>query len=139
VTKRAQAAYCLVLAEEDAAEQEFENRGGWSDSCSNITFSSSTWPWLDRNAAMQTGAWRLGTAMFRFWEIREHFAEAGQAREAVRASRSGGSDQKLVCVRFLRVGVLAGEQGDYATAIRFINESKDIARPIGNNTGVAIS
>ncbi len=36
-------------------------------------------------------------------------------------------------------GVLAGEQGDYASADSLIIESKDIARQLGDKTGVAVS
>ena len=36
-------------------------------------------------------------------------------------------------------GVLAGEQGDYAQADTLIGESQDIARQLGDKTGVAVS
>ena len=36
-------------------------------------------------------------------------------------------------------GVLAGEQGDYASAAALINQSQDIAQSLGDKTGVGVS
>src|SRR6202044_797120 len=69
--RRSHAAYCLVLAEESAAEDAEENQAAWLDRLEIETQNfRAALEWL-----IETGnaAWglRLGVALFRFWERRE--------------------------------------------------------------------
>jgi len=50
-----------------------------------------------------------------------------------------GATTKLRMRALFAAGVLAGEQGDYASAAALINESQDIAQALGDKTGVAVS
>src|SRR4029079_14572564 len=74
-TRRAHAAYCVVLAEEGAAQLAEDNRADW------LTLWDAEYDnlrdaldWLIRTESAQW-ALRRGTALFAFWERREHFAE----------------------------------------------------------------
>jgi predicted ATPase len=138
-TKRAQAAYCLVLAEEEAAQTDEAKSADWLErfALEHNNFLAAL-EWLTETGDADWGL-RLGTALFRFWEIREYFAE-GRDRLGRLLQLPGAAAQTKTRMRALfAVGVLAGEQGDYATATRFIRESEDIARQLGDNTGIAIA
>jgi hypothetical protein len=86
--------------------------------------------WLTETGNAEWGL-RLGTALFRFWEIREYLAE-GRDRlgRLLKLARSGQLPRSCACALFLPLGVLAGEQGDYASADALINESQDIAHQL---------
>jgi len=138
-TKRAQAAYCLVLAEEEATEKSGAESTGWLGrfALEHNNFLAAL-EWLTETGDADWGL-RLGTALFRFWEIREYFAE-GRDRLGRLLQLPGAAAPTKARMRALFAGgVLAGEQGDYATANRFIRESEDIARQLGDNTGIAVS
>ena len=73
-TRRAHAAYYLVLAEEGAARgrgREPEWLGRLEVEHDNLRAALE---WLIQSGDADWGM-RLGTAMFRFWETREHFTE----------------------------------------------------------------
>src|SRR5260221_4838296 len=75
-TKRAHAAYCLVLAEEEAPEQ----RGAdWQErfALEHNNFRAA----LDCLIESGEAEWglRLGTALFKFWELREYLAEGRES------------------------------------------------------------
>src|SRR6266403_519195 len=75
LTKRAHAAYCLVLAEEEATEQSGAEGAEWLErfALEHDNFRASL-EWLTETGDAEWGL-RLGAALFRFWEIREYFAE----------------------------------------------------------------
>ena len=75
VTRRAQAAYCLVLAEEGAAEVSGGKQKEWMDrfEVEHDNFRSAL-EWLTQTVNVEWGL-RLGVALFRFWETREYLAE----------------------------------------------------------------
>src|SRR5260370_1839000 len=75
LTKRAHAAYCLVLAEEEATEQIGAERSEWLErfASEHDNFRAAL-EWLTQTRDAELGL-RLGTALFRYWEIREYLAE----------------------------------------------------------------
>src|SRR6202049_658852 len=75
LTKRAHAAYCLVLAEEEATEQSAADGAEWLErfALEHDNFGAAL-EWLTETGDADWGL-RLGTALFRFWETREYFAE----------------------------------------------------------------
>jgi predicted ATPase len=134
--KRAHAAYCLVLAEEEAKEQA---GGEWLDrfTSEHDNFRAGL-GWLTETGDAEWGL-RLGTALFRFWEIREYFAE-GRDRLGRLLKLAGAAGPTKARTRALfSAGVLAGEQGDYASAETLLGESLGIARQLDDKTGVAVS
>lgn len=138
-TKRAHAAYCLVLAEEESASQASPEGTEWLErfALEHNNFRAAL-EWLTQTGDADWGL-RLGTALFRFWEIREYFEE-GRDRLAMLLSLEGATAPTKARSRALfAAGVLAGEQGDYDAAIHSISESQRIAQRLGDSTGVAVS
>jgi predicted ATPase/serine/threonine protein kinase len=139
LTKRAHAAYCLVLAEEEATEESGTEAPEWQHrfALEHDNFRAGL-EWLTETGDADWGL-RLGTALFRFWEIREYLAE-GRDRLGKLLKLAGAAGPKKARARALfAAGVLAGEQGDYASADALIGESQDIARQLGDKMGVAVS
>jgi predicted ATPase/serine/threonine protein kinase len=139
LTKRAHAAYCLVLAEEEAIEQGGAEGTEWSERFAreHDNFRAGL-EWLIETGDAEWGL-RLGTALFRFWEIREYLAEGrDQLNKLLKLPGAAGPTTARARALFA-AGVLAGEQGDYASADRLINESQDIALHLGDKQGVAVS
>jgi predicted ATPase len=139
LTKRAHAAYCLVLAEEEAIEQCGAEGTEWSErfACEHDNFRAGL-EWLTETGDAEWGL-RLGTALFRFWEIREYLAEGRDRLNKLLKLAGAASPTKARARALFAAGVLAGEQGDYASADQLINESQDIALQLGDKKGVAVS
>src|SRR6266446_5530856 len=138
-TKRAHAAYCLVLAEEEATEQSGTEGAEWvvRFALEHDNFRAGL-EWLTETGDAEWGL-RLGTALFRFWEIREYFAEGRERLGRLLQLTGAAAPTKARTRALFAAGVLAGEQGDYASADALISESADIARQLGDKTGVAVS
>lgn len=139
LTKRAHAAYCLVLAEEGATEQSGAEPAEWLERCGveHDNFRSAL-EWLTDTGDAEWGL-RLGTALFRFWEIREYLAEGRDRLGRLLKLAGAGTPTKLRMRALFAAGVLTGEQGDYVSAETLINQSQDIAHQLGDKTGVAVS
>jgi predicted ATPase len=135
-TKRAHGAYCLVLAEEELTEQ------GSTEWVERFTSEQDNFraalEWLTETGEADWGL-RLGTALFRFWEIRELHAEGRNRLGRLLKLPSAAAPSKARMRALFAAGVLAGEQGDYASANALINESQDIARQLQDKTGIAVS
>jgi predicted ATPase len=139
LTKRAHAAYYLVLAEENATESSEAEGAGWLErlGLENDNFRAAL-EWLTETANAEWGL-RLGTSLFRFWEVREFLAEGRDRLDRLLKLTEAGATTKLRMRALFAAGVLAGEQGDYASAAALINESQDIAQALGDKTGIAVS
>jgi predicted ATPase len=139
LTKRAHAAYYLVLAEENATESSEAEGAGWLErlGLEHDNFRAGL-EWLIETGNAEWGL-RLGTALFRFWEVREYLAEGRDRLDRLLKLTEAGATTKLRMRALFAAGVLAGEQGDYASAAALINESQDIAQALGDKTGVAVS
>jgi len=139
MTKRAHAAYCLVLAEEQATEQNDAEGAEWLErfALEHDNFRAGL-EWLTETGNAEWGL-RLGTALFRFWEIREYLAEARDRLGRLLKLPGAAAPTKARTRALFAAGVLAGEQGDYASAETLIRESQDVARQLGDKTGVAVS
>ncbi len=138
-TKRSHAAYCLVLAEEEAPEQSAVEAAEWLErfALEHDNFRAGL-DWLTETGDAEWGL-RLGTALFRFWEVREYLAE-GRDRLGRLLNLAGAAAPTKARMRALfAAGVLAGEQGDYLSAETLISESRDIAHEFGDKTGIAVS
>jgi predicted ATPase/serine/threonine protein kinase len=138
LTKRAHAAYYLVLAEEATESSEAEG-AGWLErlGLENDNFRAAL-EWLTETGNAEWGL-RLGTSLFRFWEVREYLAEGRDRLDRLLRLTEAAAATKLRMRALFAAGVLAGEQGDYASAAALINESQDIAQALGDKTGVAVS
>jgi predicted ATPase len=139
LTKRAHAAYYLVVAEENATESSEAEGAGWLErlGLEHDNFRAGL-EWLTETGNAEWGL-RLGTALFRFWEVREYLAEGRDRLDRLLKLTKVEATTKLRMRALFAAGVLAGEQGDYAAAAALINESQDIAQALGDKTGVAVS
>jgi predicted ATPase len=139
LTKLAHAAYCLVLAEEEATEQSGAEGAEWLErfASEHDNFRAAL-EWLTETGDAEWGM-RLGTALFRYWEIREYLAEGRDRLGRLLKLAGAAAPTKLRMRALFAAGVLAGEQGDYASAEALISESQSIAHELGDKTGIAVS
>ncbi|HUJ29762.1 MAG TPA: protein kinase [Candidatus Acidoferrum sp.] len=137
-TKRSHAAYCLVLAEEEATAQSGAEKGAWLErfGLEHDNFRAAL-EWLTETGEAEWGL-RLGAALFRFWETREYLAE-GRDRlgKLLRLARAEAPTKLRARVLFA-AAVLARDQGDYVSAETLHGESLDIARQLHDQQGVAV-
>lgn len=137
-TRRAHAAYCLVLAEESAEPGGVEG----SDWLERFTLEKDNFraalEWLTEAGNAEWGL-RLGAALFRFWETSESLAEGRDRLERLLKLPGAAHPTKARCRALFAAGVLAGEQGEHATATARMMESLDIARQLGDNQAAAVS
>jgi predicted ATPase len=138
LTKRAHAAYCLVLAEEATGESGVQTVE-WQErfALEHDNFRAGL-DWLTETGDAEWGL-RLGTALFRFWEIREYLAEGRDRLGKLLKLAGAAAPTKARARALFAAGVLAGGQGDYASADALLGESQDIARHLGDKMGVAVS
>jgi len=139
LARRAHAAYCLVLAEEEAGKDAATNQTAWLDQfeIENDNFRVAL-DWLTETGQAEWGL-RLGVALFRFWEMREHLSE-GRDRLGKLLTLPAASAPANPRLRALfAAGVLASVQGDFVSAETLILESLAIARELGDNHSIAVA
>ena len=138
-TKRAHAAYCLVLAEEDAADQsgveEMELLERFALEHDNFRAALE---WLTETGDAEWGL-RLGAALFRFWETREYFAEGRDRLDKLLKLPGSAAPSKARARVLFAAGVFASEQVDYGPSDALLGESLEIARQLGDKRGAAVS
>jgi tetratricopeptide (TPR) repeat protein len=138
-TRRAHAAYCVVVAEEAAREDGDANSAEWVDhfQIEHDNFRAAL-EWLTQTGDAEWGL-RLGAALFRFWEMREHLTEGrdrlGKLLKLPAATKPAKARMRVL----LAAGVLAGEQGDYKVSNALIRESLEIARQLEDKSSIAVS
>jgi predicted ATPase/DNA-binding winged helix-turn-helix (wHTH) protein len=135
-TRRAHAAYCLVLAEEGNPQLLPPDRSNWLAQCDveidNLRYALD-WLFQTRNFDW---AFRLCMALFRFWDMREHFDE-GRARLETIFQMAGTEYPKERAKVSLFIGALVTPQGDYATAEYFLNQSLALYEELGDEPAIA--
>jgi predicted ATPase/serine/threonine protein kinase len=133
-TRRAHAAYCLVMAEEEET-----NGTDWLErfSSEHNNFRAAL-EWLTETGDADWGL-RLGAALFRFWEAREYLAEGRDRLGKLLKMPAAAAPTKSRGRALFAAGVLAGEQRDYASAGLLMKQSLEIARQLGDKQAVAVS
>ncbi len=136
-TRRAHAAYYLVLAEEGA--QDMVEHPEWLDrfETEHDNFRMAL-DYLIRTGDAEWGL-RLGAALFRFWETREHLKEGRDAIARLLAMTGTAVRPKLRARMLFAAAVLAGEQGDYARAQQLFEESLDTCVELKDDRGVGVA
>jgi tetratricopeptide (TPR) repeat protein len=139
LTRRAHAAYCLVLAEEEATALSGAERAEWHDRLAlehdNLRAALQ---YLTESGDAGWG-FRLGTALFRFWEGREYFAEGRDCLEKLLKLPGAAAPSRARARALFSAGVLACEQRDYAAADALIGGGLAISRQLHDGQGVAVS
>jgi predicted ATPase len=137
-TKRAHAAYCLVLAEEAAAAGGVEGAEGRERIALEHDNFRAGLDWLTETDDADWGL-RLGTALFRFWESREFLAEGRDRLGKLLQMPSAAAATKARARAVFAAGVLASEQGEVGVADALMMESLIISRQLGDQQGAAVS
>jgi predicted ATPase/serine/threonine protein kinase len=139
MTGRAHAAYCMVLAEDGAAEEDAANLSPWLDrfELEHNNFRIAL-EWLTETGDADWGL-RLGVALFRFWEMREHLAEGRDRLEKLLKLPSAAAPTKMRLRALFSAGVLAGEQGDYPVSEALLKASLEIARQMDDKGSIAVA
>jgi predicted ATPase/DNA-binding winged helix-turn-helix (wHTH) protein len=137
-TRRAHAAYCLVLAEEGNPELGPAERSAWLSRCDlEIDNFRSALDWL---LQAQEVDWtlRLSIALFRFWDMREHLAEGRARLESILHLTNVGhqKERAKICI-FL--GALSTAQGDFPSADFFLQQSFTLYKAEEDRRGIAAS
>jgi predicted ATPase len=139
LTRRSHAAYCLVLAEEGAAEETGANQTGWLDRF-EVEYQNIR---AALECLIETGnaEWglRMGVALFRFWERRERLTEGRDWLDKLLKIPAASAPTNLRLRALFSAGVLASEQGDHAVSVALLTESLEIARQLQDTRSSAVS
>ncbi len=138
-TKRAHAAYCLVLAEEYASENQDPTQTDWIKvfELEHDNFRAAL-AWLTKTGDVDWGL-RLGAALFQFWETKEHLSEGRDVLVKLLSLEGSGARSITRARALFAAGVLAGELGDYPGAQALGKESLEIARELDDMRAVGIA
>jgi tetratricopeptide (TPR) repeat protein len=136
-TRRAHAAYYLVLAEEGA-----EDAGVRPEWLNRFEVEHDNFR-LALDYLIKTGdadwGFRLGAALFHFWETREHLTEGRDAIARLLALKGAAARPKLRARLLFAAAILAGEQGDYSSARQLLEESLETCIELNDNCGAAVA
>jgi predicted ATPase/DNA-binding winged helix-turn-helix (wHTH) protein len=137
-TRRAHAAYCLVLAEEGNPDLAETERAGWLARCDieHDNFRAAL-DWLVQSSDAEW-SFRLCVALFRFWEMREHLAEGRARLESLLLLRGSGFARERAKV-LVYLSTFATVQGDYPAATDFVEQSLSIYEILGDQWGLAVA
>jgi predicted ATPase/serine/threonine protein kinase len=136
-TRKAHAAYMLVMAEEEHLDMAPHEREHWLRCCDleHDNFRAAT-HWLISSGDVEW-AFRLGAALFPFWEQRDHLTE-GRETLARMLAMPGASPRTRSRARVVYcAAVLADTQADLDAAQLKGREARDIYRECGDIQGVA--
>ncbi len=137
-TRRAHAAYCLVLAEEGNPELSPTERVLWLSRCDvEIDNFRSALAWLFDTRELDW-ALRLCMALFRFWDMREHLAEGRSRLETVLRLAGDGYKQERARVGIF-LGALSTALGDFSAAQRYSQQSLVLYEELSEHWGIAAS
>jgi tetratricopeptide (TPR) repeat protein len=136
-TRRRHADFYLALAEQAEPELTGAKQGLWLDILErehdNLRAVIS---WREENAQADYGL-RLGAAIWRFWLVRGH-KEEGRERLTTLLAMPGADQPTPLRARALNaVGTLMHGTADYDTAHKYLEESLEISRQLGDKHGMA--
>ena len=137
-TRRAHAAYSLVLAEEGA--QEIAGTDGATSALSRFDLElANLRASLDHLIATRSADWatRLATALVPYWRRRERLAEGRERLTAVLALE--GVSPSVRAGALYSAGLLAGEQEDGAGTRALLEESAAIYRGLGEARAATVA
>jgi tetratricopeptide (TPR) repeat protein len=137
ITRRAHAAYVLVIAEERSVRVDPSSVSDWLELCDseqdNIRVA------LDWLIAADQGDWalRLGLALFQYWEAREHLGEGRQKLLSILNMKStAAATNARARVAFCAATFMAS-QCDYDGALGLFQHALRLYRELGDDRGVA--
>ncbi|MCA1612318.1 MAG: tetratricopeptide repeat protein, partial [Acidobacteria bacterium] len=144
--RRAHAAYCVVLAEDEAAEGSkrggaargpsvSQERSGWLDrlELEHDNFRAAL-DWLIHAGEADWGL-RLGVALFQFWEEREYLTQGRERLGQLLSLPRAAARSQLRARALFAAGVLAADRG---IARKFHEEALEINRELNDRKGIAV-
>ncbi len=136
-TERAHAAYMLVLAEEETLEMNPSQREAWLRRCDaeHDNFRAA----ISCLVAAGNVEWalRLGGALFRFWEQRDHLTEGRETLARVLALPGAATPTRPRARALYAATVLADIQGELDAAEVLSHEACSIYRQFDDANGMA--
>ena len=136
-TERAHAAYMLVVAEEETLEMSPIEREAWLRGCDveHDNFRAA----MRHLIAAGDVEWalRLGAALFRFWEQRDHLTEGRETLARALGMPGAAAPTRLRARALYCASVLADIQADNTTAERLSRVASGIYRQFDDTHGVA--
>jgi predicted ATPase len=134
--RRAHAAYYVVLAEECGGE--LNTHPEWIErfDLEHQNFREAL-EFLIRTGDAEWGM-RLGSALFHFWELRDHFAEGRALLERL-LKLPGAVQPKMRARPLFYAAIFAIAQGDFVSAQKFQEESLKVCRDLQDDRGVAVA
>jgi predicted ATPase len=138
-TRRAHAAYCLVLAEEEVSQHMASETAKWQErmGLEHDNFRAAL-EWLTQTQDAEWGL-RLGAALFLFWELREIHTEGRDRLGRLLKIPAAAAPTKARMRALFAAGVLASAQRDFVAAKPLLDESQDIAISLGDKAAIAIA
>lgn len=139
LTRRAHAAYCLVLAEEVATAQDASASPEWS-ALFDLEHDNlrAAIEWAIETKEAHWGL-RLGTALFRYWETREYLAEGRDYLGKLVNLPGAHAYTDLRARALFATGVLVSVQCAFAEADKIFIETLALARQMGDKQSAAVS
>ncbi|HEV3198256.1 MAG TPA: protein kinase [Bryobacteraceae bacterium] len=136
-TRRAHAAYCLVLAEEGMAEMTPPEQESWLSRCDaeHANFRAAI-EYLVTAGNTEWGL-RLGGALLWFWEARQHLSEGREALRALLEMAAADVPSARHARALFAAGVLASSQLDHTSAYELTCQSLEMSRKLGDKQAVA--
>jgi len=95
--------------------------------------------WCQQDKERAEAGLRLAGFLFRFWEIRGYWSEGREYLQAALSQETAPPKTRARANALNGAGVLAYDQGDYATAHILQEESLAIYRELGDRSGIAAS
>jgi predicted ATPase/DNA-binding winged helix-turn-helix (wHTH) protein len=136
-TKRAHAAYCLVVAEEGNIKDLPADRELWLVLCDAERHNlRAAFVWLIENQEWEW-ALRMAVALFAFWESREDLAEGYQSLQAALRLSGSGTRSRLRAGALWRAAALLQFQGDFEQSMQLHSEALDIYHEVGTKRDIA--
>ena len=137
-TKRAHAAYCMVLAEEGNPELNEPERAAWLTRCDieHDDFRAAL-DFLFQTRNLDWG-FRFCTALFRFWDMRENSTE-GRARLERIIELAGADYTRERAKTCLFLAAFTTAQGDFPAAAHFSELGRSLFEEIDDPWGIALS
>jgi predicted ATPase len=137
--RKAHAAYFLVLAEEAAPALQGADQAMWVAALDrDLDNIRAALGWLLATGHASWGL-RLATAMLRYWEIRELFAEGRRALAAMLALPGAAARNAARARAVFAAGALAEAQRDHRAGRALFGEALAIHRELGDQQGMAVA
>jgi predicted ATPase len=139
ITRRAHAAYCVILAEEGSRFSDPEAEVRWLAQCDaeHANYRAAL-RYLTDAQAVEWG-FRLATALLPFWQARGFIFEGRDRLTELVELPVGRADTELRARALFSLGTFSHKAGDFSSAIAvYTGEALRIYRAIGDRRGVAM-